>query len=126
MNPTTFKYGLHVSGPVHTARQPVIWDALFAAATVVEPPFNPDAEGYLSAFRFDQAMLTHLKGKAGSSAGFAGPVWSGVLWFDLDRDDLDLALAGGRRLVTVLLGRYPKFEEDEFPLFFSGKKGVHV
>ncbi len=104
MNALTFRYGLYVPGPTHTARQPVVWDTLFAAAAAAEPPFDPGAEGYLSAFRFDRGMLAHLKENSGSAAGFTGPVWSRLLWFDLDRDDLDAALADARRLVTVLLG----------------------
>src|SRR5262245_21568894 len=71
-------------------------------------------------------MLDHLKATGGSSADFAGPVWSAFLWFDIDRDDLAAALADGRRLATVLLSRYAALAEDDLALFFSGKKGVHV
>lgn len=126
MSAAEFRYGLHVPGPTHCQRIPVIWDDLFAAAAAAEPPFDPKAEGYLSAFRFDRAMLTHLKDHAGSAAGFTDSVWSRVLWFDLDRENLADALADARRLVTVLLHRYPKFEEDDLIHFFSGKKGLHV
>ena len=39
-------------------------------------------------------------------------MWSRVLWFDFDHDDLGAALIDARRLVAVLLRRYARFEED--------------
>jgi len=77
-------------------------------------------------FRFDRGMMEHLKVNAGSAAGFAGAVWSNVLLFDLDRENLDDALGDARRLVTVLLHRYTKLDDTEIALYFSGKKGVHI
>jgi hypothetical protein len=118
---------LHVPGPTHTARRPILWDTLYSAAATLTPPFDPNAEGYLSAFRFDRSMLTHLKANGGSSAGFDGPVWSPTLHFDLDAaDDLTPALVAGRKLTTVLLERYPKLDEDDLDIFYSGGRSVHV
>ncbi|HVK16386.1 MAG TPA: hypothetical protein VM533_05510 [Fimbriiglobus sp.] len=127
MSGLTFRYGLHVAGPTHSKRAVVEWVPLLVAAANVTPPFDPACEQYASAFHFDRAMPGHLKANDGSSAGFAGPVWSMVLHFDLDAaDDIAPALDAGRRLATTLLQRYPALGEGDLEVFYSGGRSVHV
>jgi hypothetical protein len=127
MTPSEFAFGLYVNGPTRCPRQLVDWGRLNTAAATVAPPFDPAAEGYLTAFRFDRAMAAHLKATDGSSAGFDGPVWSPTLHFDLDAEaDLAAALVAGRRLASVLLERYRKLSDDDLELFFSGGRSVHL
>jgi hypothetical protein len=127
VTPALFLYGLHVCGSLYADRRPVEWERLYRFAALAEPPFDPGQEQYLSAFRFDRSMLAHLRATGGSSKGFAGPVWSPVLHFDLDAaDDPGAALVAGRKLTTTLLQRYPKLSEDELDIFYSGGRSVHV
>src|SRR5262245_26481165 len=101
MTPASFVYGMHLDGPTHSVRMPVDWAKLKAAAAACSPSFDPNREGYLSAFRYDRAILIHLKANGGSSAGFTGSVWSDVLHFDFDAaNNLDDALTAGRKLAT--------------------------
>lgn len=126
MTPDAFRYGLHVRRK-YDPRQPVAYDALTRAAATCAPPFDPAGEQYLTAFRFDRSVIAHLRDHDGSSAGFAGAVWSPELHFDLDAaDDLAAALTAGRRLAGVLLQRYPKLGEDDLRAFYSGGRSVHL
>ena len=127
MSASNFRYGLHVVGPTHGQRQPVEWVPLLIAAATVTPPFDPTREQYGSAFHFDRSMLAHLKANGGSSAGFAGAVWSMALHFDLDTaDDLSPALDAGRRLTTTFLQRYPALDESDLEIFYSGSRSIHI
>ncbi len=127
MSATNFKYGLHIVGPTCSKRHPVEWVSLLIAAASVTPPFDPTREQYASAFHYDRSMLAHLKANGGSSAGFAGEVWSMVLRFDLDAaGDLAPAITAGRRLTTTLLQRYAALEEDDLEVFYSGARSIHV
>jgi hypothetical protein len=127
MSASAFRYGLHVVGPTHSRRQPVEWVPLLIAAASVTPPFDPTREQYASAFHYDRSMLAHLKANGGSSAGFAGPVWSMVLRFDLDAaGDLAPAITAGRRLTTTLLQRYTSLDEGDMEIFYSGGRSIHV
>ena len=127
MSAAPFQYGLHVVGPTHNRRAPVKWAPLLIAAAGVHAPFDPTKEQYVSAFRFDGALPTHLKTRGGSTAGFAGSVWSPVLHFDLDAAaDLAPALEAGRRLVGAVLARYGAVAENDLGIFYSGGRSVHV
>lgn len=80
-------------------------------------------EGYLSAFAFGPDFQSHYEANGRSVAGFDGPCWSRFVTFDIDRGDLDAALADARKLVASLLRRYPS---ATVVTFFSGGKGFHV
>ena len=63
----------------------------------------------------------------GTPKGFAGACWSPWRWLDLDRPGQPAAaLADARRLAGFVLARYPKLDDDDLLLFFSGGKGNHV
>ena len=127
MTRADFRFGLHVVGPTHAPRRPVDLPRLLAAAAAADPPFDPAAEQYATAFRFDRAVLAHLRANGGSSAGFAGPVWSPVLHFDFDAaDGVDAALFAERKAASFLLHRYPEFGDDALGLYYSGGRSVHI
>jgi hypothetical protein len=127
MSGIAFRYGLHVVGPTHCRRVPVEWVPLLIAAAHLKPPFDPTREQYASAFHYDRAVLDHMKGNGGSSAGFTGATWSMALHFDLDADgDLAPALNAARRLTTAALQRYTTLDEQDLELFYSGGRSIHV
>lgn len=127
MSAADFRFGLHVVGATHKVRRPVRWVELLLAAARARPPFDPTREQYASAFHYDRSLLAHLKANGGSSAGFAGPVWSTLLHFDLDADgDLGPALVAGRCLAATLLERYPALGEDDLEVYFSGGRSIHI
>ncbi|MDO4574974.1 MAG: hypothetical protein Q4D98_07145 [Planctomycetia bacterium] len=100
---------------------------------------------YLSAFTFGTDFVEHLK-TTGSTGGFSGACGADVLWFDIDREELPVALEDTRRLVEYLVCGVPfpvpesfsdaneQFDfhvppvvsEDGILIFFSGSKGFHV
>lgn len=100
---------------------------------------------YLSAFTFGEDFVDHLKA-TGSTSNFTGRVGADVLWFDVDRSDLNEALADTRRLVEYLVCGVPSpvpesfgdaneqfdfrvpplVSDDGIQIFFSGSKGFHV
>lgn len=84
-----------------------------------------ERESYLSHFVFGPEMQAHFKAIRNSVAGFAGPCWCRWLVLDIDRADLDDALADARQLVRTIHQRYPETECD-VPVYFSGGKGFHV
>lgn len=127
MSATIFRYGLHVVGPTHSKRHPVDWVSLLIAAASVTPPFDPTREQYASAFHYDRSMLAHLKANGGSSAGFAGAVWSMAVRLDFDAaDDLAPALDAGRRFTTTVLHRYQSLSDADLEIFYSGGRSIHV
>jgi hypothetical protein len=73
--------------------------ALYAAA---DPSVQPELPAYLSAFAFPKAFRDHVRSHDGSTAGYAGPIAVPTLNFDIDRDDLDVALRDTRRLSQSL------------------------
>lgn len=84
-----------------------------------------EREAYLSHFAFGADMQAHYAANRHSVAGFAGPCWCRWLVLDIDRPDLDDALADARRLVRTIGQRYPETDGD-VPIYFSGGKGFHV
>jgi hypothetical protein len=92
--------------------------ALYAAA---DPSVQPELPAYLSAFAFPKAFKQHVDA-TGSTAGYAGPVAVPNLNFDIDRDDLDVALRDTRRLSQYLADRYAA----EPLVHYSGSKGFHL
>ena len=84
-----------------------------------------EREAYLSHFAFGLEMRTHYTANGRSVCGFAGPCSCRWLVLDIDRPDLEAALADARRLVSFIDRRFPELE-GEVPVYFSGSKGFHV
>lgn len=119
-------YGFRVVGSAHAPRREIAFAAAFRAYCAADPDASPDAEAYLSAFRFGEDFRTYFA-LHNSTAGFDGPCWSDWLWVDIDHaGNLGEALQSARRLVGGALERYPALDEDDPLVFFSGSKGFHV
>lgn len=125
MNTLDCPFGFRVVGPVSEARRLVDATAAFSAHCAADPRSEPDRECYLSAFTDGADFRTHLE-QRGTPKGYAGPCRSTYLWFDVDRDDLAVALADARRLAGFVLYWYSAFGEDDPLYFFSGRRGFHV
>ena len=119
---STFNVG--VSFPfARRSAQLVQWRKLLAAYADCDR--DTDHEAYLSHFVYGPEMTAHYKANGLSVAGFAGPTWARWIVFDIDRADLNDALADARKLTTALLQRYPMLD-GMIPVYFSGRKGFHV
>lgn len=123
MTADAFNVGAFVLGPPTSPRALVRHGDLLAA--YADGTISDKREGYLSHFVFGPEMQAHFAANRHSVAGFAGPCWARWLVLDIDRPDLDAALADARQLVKFLDQRYPEFEGD-VPIYFSGSKGFHV
>ena len=117
-------YGFRTVGACTETRRTVIWSAAFSGYATLDERAETGREGYLSAFTFGDDFRRHLDG-TGSTAGFDGACWSPWLWFDLDRDNLDVARRDAARLVLSIVERY-RLDDAELLIFFSGSKGFHV
>jgi hypothetical protein len=91
---------------------------LYAAAA---PSVQPELPAFLSAFAYPTAFKQHVDA-TGSTAGYSGPVAVPSLNFDVDRDDLDVALRDTRRLSQFLADRYAAGPV----VHYSGSKGFHL
>lgn len=98
-----------------------LWDSYASGAMAHH---GEDREAYLSHFVFGVEMRTYYASNRNSVAGYFGPCWARWLVLDIDRVDLETALADTRRLVGFLMRRYPGLGEP--PAFFSGSKGAHI
>jgi hypothetical protein len=116
-------YGFRITGPTSNNRRLIIWPAAFGAYADCDTRAEIEREAYLSAFCFGDDFRKHLN-CFGSVRGFDGATWSPWLWFDIDRPDLDAAVADCRRLVAGIEDRYRL--DDGVLVFFSGSKGFHV
>jgi hypothetical protein len=116
-------YGFRIVGSVHEQRRLVDHADAFAAYASLDPRAAVERESYLSAFTFDKDFAEHLQSTR-SVRGFDGPCFSPWLWFDIDREDLDLAARDARRLSHWLIERY-SLDDDALLCFFSGSKGFH-
>lgn len=126
MSETPFDVGAYVCGPPTSPRALVRHaDLLTAYADGDFLERDESREAYLSHFVFGPELQTHCGANRGSVAGFDGPCWCRFLVLDIDRADLNEALADVRRLVLFLHRRYPELEGDA-PIYFSGGKGFHV
>lgn len=121
---TTCPYGFRIVGAVAEERRLVDADAAFRAYAACDDRAHVEREAYLSAFTFG-ADFRALMETTGSCRGFAGPCCSPWLWFDIDRADLDAALADARRLALTIQARF-RVDDDALLLFFSGAKGFHL
>jgi hypothetical protein len=115
--------GVLVEGAPESPRKLARWRELLTAYADLE--LDTDREAYQSHFVFTDAMTAHYKANGRSVAGYAGPCWASYLAFDFDRHELADALADARKLVEVLLQRFPVLD-GVIPVFFSGSKGFHV
>ena len=118
-------YGFRVVGHRANARRLVDWRAAFTAYAECDERATPDREAYLSHFQFGNDFKEHLE-QAGSEKGYNGPCGTSWLFWDVDRTDLEIALADTRRLVGGLLDRYRELDDDDLLTFLSGGKGFHV
>lgn len=126
MNDPTFpipNVGVLVEGTPESPRKLARWRELLTAYADLE--LDTDCEAYLSHFVFADAMTAHYRANGRSVAGYAGPCWVRYLAFDFDRSELADALADARKLVSVLLQRFPVLD-GVIPVYFSGSKGFHV
>jgi len=117
-----FVCGLAVKGPTNSDRIRVGHEPTL---TVYADGEGEPGEAYLSHFVFGPEMREHFRANGGSPAGFAGPCVARHVVLDIDRPDLNDALADCRKLVQTVLRRYPELGDDP-PVYFSGNKGFHV
>ncbi|MFO0851819.1 MAG: hypothetical protein U0871_25125 [Gemmataceae bacterium] len=117
-------YVFRLEGGVFGTRRLVDAAAAFTAHCRADPKANPDAECYMSMFRYGPDFRAYLTAR-GSSKGFAGPCWSPWLWIDVDRPYLAAAAEAARRLAGVCLDRYRGLDEDAL-LVFSPARRYHL
>jgi hypothetical protein len=120
------RYGYRIVGSLSGRRRLADAGAALAGYASCDSKAEVDREAYLSAFWFGIDFRTYLA-QTGSTKGFDGPCWAPFIWWDIDnKDDLQAALDGARRLASTILDRYRTLDEDDLSLFFSGEKGFHV
>jgi hypothetical protein len=120
------RIGFRVVGTTWTRRIVVDHAAAFRGYVCCDPRASIDKEGYLSAFRFTNAFRDYFGANGNSERDFQGVCWSDWLWFDVDRDDLRLALDDTRRLARAVLERFSSLDGDDLLAFYSGRKGFHL
>ena len=118
------RLGFRILGSCANERKLVDWQAAFAAHASLDHRANVHLESYLSAFSlgadFEQYLDAHR-----STKGFDGICGGDYIWFDIDRDDLEIARFHTARLASRLVERFSLCDEDLL-LFFSGSKGFHI
>lgn len=119
------RYGFRVVGALSERRRLVEWSAAFAAHCAADPRAEPECESYLSLFTFGDEFRDYLT-RTGSTRDYRGPASMPYLTFDLDCEDLDVALTDARKLAAGLLSAYWRLDDDHALIFFSGRKGFHV
>lgn len=125
MSPDDFGTGFWTEGKGGTRRRVRI-DQCLTAFAAADPALPLAAESFVSAFRYDGSLRTHMESNRGSEAGYAGPTHGRYIWFDLDADDLGVALASARKIVSFLLFQAHGLDDDHVLAFFSGAKGMHL
>lgn len=118
------RFGFRIVGSCHNERRLVDWLAAFVAYSQCDNRTELERESYLSAFCFGDDFRTHLDA-TGSTKGYSGECWALWLWFDIDRDDLELARRDAVRLSYAICDRFG-LDADELLAFFSGSKGFHI
>lgn len=117
--------GGFVGGAPNTTRHVVSAEALFRAYHECDG-VNTDREAYGTVYQYPAAEYGEYVRRVGSPKGYAGPAACCRLVWDIDRPDLDAALADARALVRFLLDRYGAHAENGLGIHFSGAKGFHV
>lgn len=121
----THPYGFRIVGGCNEERRLVDASAAFRAYAACDERAQVERESYLSAFQFGEEFRDFLD-SSGSVRGYDGVCWGPWLWLDIDRtNDLDAALADGRRLALFLVERY-QLDDDALLCFYSGSKGFHI
>lgn len=123
MSDTPYHIGAYVSGATASPRILVRHSDILNA--YADGDFPNDNEAYLSQYVFGPEMREHYRTNRNSVAGFAGPCCCRWLILDIDRANLDDALADARKLSQTILQRYPEVE-GQIPIYFSGSKGFHI
>ncbi len=117
-------FGFIIRGATSETRRLADASAAFRGYCSLDERADANRETYLSAFQFGDDFRELLEA-TDSCKGFAGACCSPWLWFDIDRDDLGVALADARRLASFLIERY-RLDDDAILIFFSGSKGFHI
>ncbi len=117
-------FGFRIVGSLHNERRLVDASAAFVAYSQCDDRAEVNREAYLSAFCFG-TEFEQLLTSTGSLKGYSGDCWSPWLWFDIDRDNIDVALSDCQTLASLLIERYA-LDDDALLLFYSGSKGFHV
>lgn len=117
--------GGFVDGAVNATRHVVSAEALFRAYHEADD-VTTDREAYGTVYQYPAAEYGAYVRRSGSPKGYAGPAACCRLVWDIDRPDLDAALADARALVRFLLDRYGAHAENGLGIHFSGAKGFHV
>jgi hypothetical protein len=117
------KYGFHIVGACTEERRLVNHSTAFRGYAACDEAAEVQREAYLSAFTFGADFRAQLESTR-SVRGFDGPCFSPWLWFDIDREDLDVAARDARRLSLWIVERY-SLNDDALLIFFSGSKGFH-
>jgi hypothetical protein len=117
-------FGFRIVGPCTNVRRLIDWPSAFVAYSQCDERAECESEAYLSAFTFGNAFRGHLT-RHGTTKGYAGGCWAPWLWFDIDRDDIDLATHDARRLSSCLIDRFA-IAGDALLAFYSGAKGFHI
>ena len=120
----TVPYGFRILGACDEERRLVTHADAFVAYAACDARAAVEREAYLSAFTFGDDFRELLQ-STGSCRGFDGACCSPRLWFDVDRIDLNAALADTRRLALGLVERY-SLDDDALLVSFSGSKGFHL
>lgn len=92
--------------------------------------FSVDQEGYTSHWDYSDEAVAYFdmnRNKNGnpSIAGYPGPCHSSIAFFDLDREDLSVAIADCQTLLRHLIDTMG-FTLAQCQVWFSGRKGFHV
>ncbi len=83
------------------------------------------ADCFTSMYRFRKEYQEHCKKTGSVSASNDFICYSDYLWFDIDNDDLNVALIDARQLV-INIERIDSNLSEKVLIFFSGAKGFHI
>jgi hypothetical protein len=114
--------GFRVLGHASNPRELVSYPRAMRLYAAGDESVRPELPAFLSAFSFPAAFREFFDANGGSTAGYTGPIGVPYLHFDVDRDDLAIALQDTRRLAGCLADRYAV----EPLVHFSGAKGFHL
>jgi hypothetical protein len=117
-------YGFRIVGDCRNDRRLIDWPSAFLTYCDCDERAQVETEAYLSAFRFG-VEFTEFLNRTGSPKGYAGECWSDWLWFDIDRDNIELARIDAGKLAGTLVERF-QLAGNEQLVFFSGSKSFHI